>query len=294
MFLIFLRVLCVLSGLIFIQGTTEARVDTGADFLKFITGARVTGLAGAYVGLADDVSSLHYNPAGLCNIEKNELLLMESEAIMECGYEYFGYARRIGEDTGIGFAILYFHAPRMDRLDDYGGVVGEVEYYDLMANLSIGTRIRDKLSFGCTMKEIIRTISPDKGYTGAIDVGFLYTHKDNMKLGLSVQNIGPDIWGDQIPRLAQIGTSYKIESLIISSAISHQLLPNSSFEYRVGGEYWYWKGLCLRAGYYAIEGDLKGATLGAGLRLKNWLQLDFAQFPANIDKPLQGSMLIRF
>ncbi|MEW6103562.1 MAG: PorV/PorQ family protein [bacterium] len=286
MFLVFL--------VIFIPTLLEARVDTGADFLKFITGARATGLAGAIVGLADDASALHYNPAGLSDIGNQEILFMESEAIMECGYEYLGYVKRISEDTGIGFSVLYFHAPKMERLDYLGMVVGDVEYSDLMASLSYGKRIRENLSFGGTIKGILRKISPDKDSTGAIDVGLLYKHKDNMKFGLSIQNIGPDIWGDKLPMLAQIGGSFRIENLFLTSAISHHLLSNSSFEYRVGAEYWYWKGLCLRAGYYALEGDLKGATLGCGVRLKNWLQLDFAQFPASLNKPLQGSLIIRF
>lgn len=286
--------------LIFIPSLTHSRVDTGADFLKFITGARVTGIAGAYVGLSDDVSSLHYNPAGLCNIESNEILLMTSEAIMECGYEYFGYAGRMDENTGLGFSILYFHAPEILRtkenreMPEGYEILGTIEYYDLMASLSYGRRINDRLSLGGTLKGIHRMISPDDGYTGAVDFGCLYKPSSNFKVGFSIQNIGPDIWGDKIPRLAQIGASYKIETLILSGAISHHLLANSSPEFRVGAEYWYWKILCLRAGYYSLEGDLKGATLGAGLRLKNWLQIDFAQFPASIDKPLQGSLLIRF
>ncbi|MEW6680500.1 MAG: PorV/PorQ family protein [bacterium] len=292
MFLIFLA--------IFIPALLEARVDTGADFLKFITGARATGLAGAIVGLADDVSSLHYNPAGISEIEKNELLFMESEAIMECGYEYFGFTKRVNENSGIGFAILYFHAPEMLRTKENKNVpegyeiLGTIEYYDLMASLSYGKRIKDHLSIGGTIKGIHRMISPDKGYTGAIDFGMLYKHKDNMKFGLSIQNIGPDIWGDKLPMLAQIGGSYRIESLVLTSTISHHLLSNSSFEYRVGAEYWYWKNISLRAGYYSLEGDLTGATLGCGVRLRDWFQFDFAQFPASLNKPLQGSLIIRF
>lgn len=283
--------------LIFIPGLTHSRVDTGADFLKFITGARVTGIAGAYVGLSDDVSSLHYNPAGLCNIERSEFLLMTSEAIMECGYEYLGYVRRMGENTGLGFSILYFHAPEILRTREIPGgyeILGTIEYYDLMASFSYGRRISNRLSLGGTLKGIRRVISPDGGYTGAVDFGGLYIPSSNLKLGFSIQNIGPDIWGDKLPRLAQIGASYKIETLILSGAISHHLLANSRPEFRVGAEYWYWKILCLRAGYYSLEGDLKGATLGIGLRLKDWFQFDFAQFPANLDKPLQGSILVRF
>lgn len=279
--------------LLIIPAISQARVDTGADFLKFIVGARLTGIGGAFVGLADDASSLHYNPSGLCDIEKNEFLLMKSEAIQECGYEYLGLTRRIDENKGMGFSILYFHAPTIERRDYAANLIGSVEYYDLMAGISYGKRINDRFSIGGTIKGIHRKISPTNGYTGAFDLGALYKFK-NFKVGMAFQNIGPDIWGDKLPRLVQIGASWKIETLITSFAISHHLLPYSGFEYRIGAEYWYWKGLCLRCGYYYLEGDLKGATLGAGLRLREWLQIDFAQFPANIETPLQGSLLIRY
>lgn len=283
--------------LLLIPIITYSRVDTGADFLKFIVGARATGFGGAFVGLADDVSTLHYNPAGLCNIEKNEFLFMKSEAIQECGYEYLGFVKRSGEKTGLGFSVLYFHAPEILRSRDNNGypeIIGTIEYYDLMASISAGRRINDKLSLGGTIKGLHRKISPENGYTGAVDFGVLYNPFSNFKLGIAFQNIGPDIWGDKLPQLAQIGASYKIETLIASFAISHHLLAYSKPEFRVGAEYWYWKGLCLRAGYYFLEGDLKGATLGVGLRLKEWFQCDFAQFPANIANPLQGSIFIRY
>ena len=284
----------LLLFLLIIPSFGFSRVDTGADFLKFSAGGRVAAIGGAFVGLADDVSCLHYNPAGLVNIKQRELLIMESEAIMECGYEYFGYVQPMREGEAMGVAILYFHAPRMDRLDDYGNVVGEFEYYDLSASLSCGTKIKRDLSIGGTIKLIRRMISPNKGLTGAIDLGLLYQGDENLRFGASLQHLGPKVWGDRLPQLIQAGASYKIQDLILTGAISHHLIADSDPEFRVGAEYWYWKGLALRAGYYWLEGDLKGATMGAGVKVKNYLQIDFSQVPGGLDRPIQGSVLIKF
>ncbi|MBU1599200.1 PorV/PorQ family protein, partial [bacterium] len=244
----------LLLFLLIIPSFGFSRVDTGADFLKFSAGGRVAAIGGAFVGLADDVSCLHYNPAGLVNIKQRELLIMESEAIMECGYEYFGYVQPMREGEAMGVAILYFHAPRMDRLDDYGNVVGEFEYYDLSASLSYGTKIKRDLSLGGTIKLIRRMISPNNGVTGAIDLGLLYQAKKDFRLGASLQHFGPKVWGDRLPQLIQGGASYKIQDLILTGAISHHFIAGSDPEFRVGAEYWYWECLALRAGYYWLEG----------------------------------------
>jgi hypothetical protein len=280
--------------LLILPSLSFCRVDTGADFLKFSAGGRVAAIGGAFVGLADDVSCLHYNPAGLSNIKKKELLVMESEAIMECGYEYFGFVQPMRKGEAIGGAILYFHAPDMDRLDNYGNVTGSFEYYDLSASLSYGRRIKKDLSLGGTVKLIRRMISPNKGLTGAIDLGLLYQAKKDLRCGVSLQHFGPKVWDDRLPQLIAGGVSYKIQDLILTGAINHHFIADSNPEFRCGVEYWYWEGLALRAGYYWLEGELEGATMGAGLKVKDYLQIDFSQVPGGLDRPLQGSVLIRF
>ena len=47
-----------------------ATLNSGAAFLKIGTGARPEAMGGAYTALADDVSALHYNPAGLSSVLK--------------------------------------------------------------------------------------------------------------------------------------------------------------------------------------------------------------------------------
>jgi hypothetical protein len=290
----------LLFFLLIFPSISFCRVDTGADFLKFSAGGRVAAIGGAFAGLADDLSCLHYNPAGLSNIKKKELLVMESEAIMECGYEYFGFVQPMRKDEGIGGAILYFHAPEMLRTAENKSkpegyeVVGTIEYYDLSASLSYGRRIKKDLSLGGTVKLIRRMISPNNGLTGAIDLGLLYQAKKDLRCGVSLQHFGPKVWGDRLPQLIAGGASYKIQDLILTGVISHHFIADSNPEFRCGAEYWYWEGLALRVGYYWLEGNLEGATMGAGVKVKDYLQIDFSQVPGGLDRPLQGSVLIRF
>ena len=44
----------------------------GAQFLKIGPGARVDSLGGAFGALANDVTSIYWNPAGISQLEKNQ------------------------------------------------------------------------------------------------------------------------------------------------------------------------------------------------------------------------------
>ena len=52
---------------------------TGGIGLKLPAGARPTAMGGAFVGKADDLNALYWNPAGLALVRSPELSLMHSQ-----------------------------------------------------------------------------------------------------------------------------------------------------------------------------------------------------------------------
>ena len=46
---------------------------TSAAFLEIGPGARSIGMGSAYVSVADDASSIYWNPAGIVNVNKTEI-----------------------------------------------------------------------------------------------------------------------------------------------------------------------------------------------------------------------------
>ena len=46
---------------------------TSASFLEIGPGARSVGMGSAYVSVADDASSIYWNPAGIVNVNKTEV-----------------------------------------------------------------------------------------------------------------------------------------------------------------------------------------------------------------------------
>lgn len=53
-------------------------------------GARAVGMGGAFVGIADDASSLYWNPARIADIPKNEVLFLHTDWLLDLSYDYVG------------------------------------------------------------------------------------------------------------------------------------------------------------------------------------------------------------
>ncbi len=71
-----------------------------ADFEDLGAGARVFGMGGAFVGVADDVWAVYYNPAGLGFLRQKQL-----------GADYSRFYVGMSDDSGIGLGFLSYAHP---------------------------------------------------------------------------------------------------------------------------------------------------------------------------------------
>ena len=73
-----LLALCLCASAVF--SPRPALADKfAADFLSFGAGARALGMGGAFAAVANDASTIYWNPAGMSGFEKRQLMLMHSE-----------------------------------------------------------------------------------------------------------------------------------------------------------------------------------------------------------------------
>ena len=88
--------------------SSEALYATG----ETVTGARALGLAGAFAAIADDVSALHYNPAGLAQIRGVELALGMRHERDRAEFDMFASrARENTAATGLDYIAFAFPVP---------------------------------------------------------------------------------------------------------------------------------------------------------------------------------------
>src|SRR5262245_35550558 len=106
----------------FTLGGQRAGTSSGS-FLKIGVGARAVGLGESYVAVANDPSTIYWNPAGLASLQRSELLLSHVEWPAEIRYEHGAWAvpvRRLGGSLAIQFGMLTTRIDETTELQPFG------------------------------------------------------------------------------------------------------------------------------------------------------------------------------
>ena len=100
--------LIVLLFFYFISNS-QNRSKYSNEFLNIGVDARSIGMANAVVSSVKDVNSTYWNPAGLLNIDRDEVSLMHSNYFANiANYNYLSYAKKIDNESALGFSIIRF------------------------------------------------------------------------------------------------------------------------------------------------------------------------------------------
>ena len=75
-YLLILLVVCVFASVPLAQ--TLKTGTTSAQILKINVGPRAIGMGGAFTSIADDITSVYWNPSGTANIQSNEVYFNHS------------------------------------------------------------------------------------------------------------------------------------------------------------------------------------------------------------------------
>ena len=262
----------------------QAKVGTaGAQFLEIGVSARAVGMGGAFLAISDDASALYYNPAGLVQIEKTELIFSRIDYPAGITYDFFGLAYpsvKLGGTLGLSFYML--NSGDMP-LTTYPYPLDEDPFSSLQTfsakeyalALSYGASLTDRFSVGLTFKFIDQRYEEAQATGWAADVGTLYdTGFRGFKIAMAISNFGPDLkFIDEdypLPMNFKFGGSMDMinngsHKITFGLEGSH---PSDNLEKFNGGiEYWYGDALALRVGNH-FENDAGGFTAGCGLKLK--------------------------
>jgi len=205
-----MRVLAALSMLILFSACASA------NFIEVETGARAMGMGGAFVSVADDVTALYWNPAGLAGLD---------------GFQVFGMRTSVYDVDGLSEDSVMASYGSCGRGYGMGWMrTGAADLYNedtLLAGFGMTTPL-DGLSAGATIKrfsvdapgyDYYNDPNFESGGDQALsgDVGLLYL-RDVWRLGATFRNLGEP------------------ELQLISSTASEDLDPIYG-ELRLGGSY---------------------------------------------------------
>lgn len=263
---------------------------SGAAFLKIGPGARPVGMGEAFTGVADDIHSIYWNPAGLGTLKTPELTGMHMQYFQSIQYEFAAFAYPTQNRGTWGFAISNLHTDDIERrTGDTDAALGTFDANDSAYWLSYGYRLNSKLSLGANAKFIRQTIDATSANAYAMDGGALYdTDWHDLRLGASLQNVGSKVKfvneSDPLPLTLRLGASAPVFSRRLLAAGDLLIPRDHQIGLAFGGEYSrpISKGVSaqIRSGYRTdsdVDG-LKGVSAGGGLTIGR-VGFDFAWVP---------------
>ena len=163
---------------------------TGAAFLKIEGGSRPAGLGGAFAGLANDINTIFWNPAGLTAVHDRELTAMQHFSFAEINNQTIGYAQRL-ERLVWGASFLGSFTEIERRQGPTENPDSTVTVGGFATGLSLAYPLSTVLSIGATAKIISEQLDIQNAYGVAADVGVILQLLDNhLGIGVAVQNAG--------------------------------------------------------------------------------------------------------
>jgi len=251
---------------------------TTGNFLKMDIGTRAIGMGEAFCALADDVSAMRWNPAGLAFAFNPELETMHSFWLGNISHEFLGYLHPISLGT-LGINASYLHMGKMDKIRR-GVTLEKFNVYDVYGGLAYGLSVSKSFCFGFNVMGLQSKIGQNKASAFSSDVGILLsTPNRTFSFGLVGQNLGTTLRGEKLPINIKAGLACKIkfsqERVDLSIALDANKPIEGDFNFSLGIEHVLLETFAVRAGYkYDLQktglGNLAGLRVGAGLR---WMGL---------------------
>ncbi len=189
-----LLVMLLLPGL----ALGQAKVGTtGVNFLKIGVSARGVALADALLPVADDASTLYYNPAGLINLKNREAIFTHVVLPAGINFDYIGYVMplpALGGSFGVSATTLYTDAMDETTPERVYGTGRTFTATDFSAGATYAQRLTDKFSVGGTVKYLQENLADEVARGWAADVGTFYdTGWRSVRIAMVISNFGPDM-----------------------------------------------------------------------------------------------------
>lgn len=270
----------------------------GSQFLKIGIGARGSAM-GAYSSVANDLSSIYWNPAGLADVKMMMADISYTQWIADFKHNYAALSMPVSKDFTLAAHLISFASDDIPitTIDNPTGTGASYTVEDLALGLTFAGYLTDQFSFGITAKYINNGISNLSASGLSFDIGTMYqTGIQGIKLGFAITNLGTEqkyqgqelktyrklyeqayaspidaeylSWSYNIPIAFRAGISsevYKEEEHKVIAAFDFVTLSDTPEQYTFGAEYTWKELLSLRAGY-KFGHDQFGFSGGVGIK----------------------------
>jgi hypothetical protein len=234
-------------------------------------GARPLAMGKSFTALANDASCIYWNPAGLTQLDKDEIITMYSDLYNMGLISYQGvcYAH-----PGIGGGTIGFGYTRL-------ATSAKVDFLDFQENTFMFSYAISPLrytSIGVNLKYFLADFETS-GTGAGIDAGALFNYNNIIAVGVTAQDINePKVQfqsgsSDKLPMNLKAGLAvFPIQDLVLAVDMDN---INEDPKLHVGAEYWLGDHFAVRAG--GINQYQSNWTYSGGLGIAyKAIKLDYA------------------
>ena len=279
---------------------------SGFSFLKISPTARAAGMGDAFTAIANDVTAIFFNPAGLTHIKNIDFSFNHTNWIVNSKLISGAVGFPLGKRSVLGISIVRFTSEKFEETTIFEpeGTGRFIQAGDIAIGTAYALRLTDRLSFGIKGQYIEEFIDKDKAKGIAFDFSTFYLSGfRDLSLAMVMKNFGPD--AKFLTKKFKLPLYFNINSAM--SIIGEQGSPvqllvsaESAFatdyrdRYHVGSELWIADMIALRGGYKFFY-DTEDWTIGMGLKLKMGprkiiLNIAYSNFDEYFDPPLRVSI----
>lgn len=274
-------ILMLLVALLWLSPTTghsQAKVGTtGSQFLELGVSARAMGMAEAFTAVANDVTAVYYNPAGLTSLWGKEAAFTYVAMPADVGHGFAAIGTPLESVGGVvGVGVYALSSGSMD-VTDYSYPLGNGQTFgwnNFALGVSYGRYLTDRFSIGVTLRYIGEFTHDYNANGWSADVGTSYdTGHRGFKIAMVITNFGPDL--TMVEKAYPLPINFKFggainlidgEDHILTFAAEGSHPSDNLEKYNAGLEYSFRDRYFLRGGH-RFNYDEDGFTAGAGMRL---------------------------
>ena len=194
---VYLLAFFVLSTTFTVAQTTRKYSN---EFMNIGVDAAALGMSSATVARTNDVNSGYWNPAGLVNLEDNQLALMHSSYFANiANYDYAAFAMPLDDNSAFGISLIRFAVDDIldttQLIDEQGNV--NYDRISLFSTADYGLTFSyardlpiEGLSYGVNAKVIRRIIGDFASSWGfGLDAAIQFQSDNNWKFGIMARDI---------------------------------------------------------------------------------------------------------
>jgi len=258
-----MKVIALALTLMTLTPPLDAAQSPAAQFLNLGFGARALGMGEAFTAVADDVSCVYYNPAGLARgAAGRQLAFSHAWHVQDTAVSQAGFMRR-----PYAASLTYFSAGELEGRDAAANPTGNFTARDLAFGLSRGLLLGG-LQAGVTGKVISQKIKSSGATSFAADLGLLYRFEGTpYSVGAALLNFGTRVKFEEesfpLPLKLKMGAAAAFSSRLLL-AVDAELPDYGQAAARLGAEYRGLEGIALRFGYRTASSAQRDAILGRG------------------------------